>query len=46
MTFTQNLVEFTGRKKLYTYLTPKDLTGADAAELIKTDLIEYILPLL
>lgn len=45
MTFTQNFVEFTGRKKLYTYLTPNDLTGADAAELIKTDLIEYILPL-
>ena len=35
---------FTGRQRLYTYLTQEQLDGPDAAELLREDLIQWVIP--
>lgn len=38
-------IRFLGRSKLYTYLTEEQTLGDDAVELIREDLVNYVLPL-
>lgn len=38
------IMRFTGRQRLYTYLTEEQLEGPDAAELIREDLIQWVIP--